>query len=60
MELLAEPNPTLVVDIGSGTVKAGFSGEEEPRSIYPSIVGRLRDNNKIMFGVENKDVYIGD
>ena len=57
---IAEPNPILVVDIGSGTVKAGISGEEEPRSIYPSIVGRQRDNNKSMFGVENKDVYIGD
>ena len=59
MEII-EPNPILVVDIGSGTVKAGFSGEEEPRSICPSIVGRLRDNNKSMLGFENKDLYIGD
>ena len=30
----------LVVDNGSGMVKAGFSGDDAPRSVFPSIVGR--------------------
>jgi actin-related protein len=57
---VAEPEQTLVVDIGSGIIKAGISGEDAPRSIFPSIVGRPKDKNKLIFGVEHKDVDIGD
>ena len=32
----------LVVDNGSGTCKAGFGGEDAPRAVFPSIVGRPR------------------
>ena len=31
---------SLVIDNGSGMVKAGFAGDDAPRSVYPSIVGR--------------------
>lgn len=34
---------TLVVDNGSGNCKAGFSGDDAPRSVFPSTVGRLRN-----------------
>lgn len=30
----------IVIDNGSGMCKAGFSGEEAPRAVFPSIVGR--------------------
>jgi actin-related protein len=30
----------LVVDNGSGMVKAGFAGDDAPRAVFPSIVGR--------------------
>jgi actin-related protein len=30
----------LVVDNGSGMCKAGFAGDDAPRSVFPSIVGR--------------------
>lgn len=29
-------------DNGSGMVKAGFAGDDAPRSVFPSIVGRPR------------------
>ena len=32
----------LVVDNGSGCVKAGFAGDDAPRAVFPSIVGRPR------------------
>ena len=32
----------LVVDNGSGMCKAGFSGDDAPRAVFPSIVGRPR------------------
>jgi len=33
----------IVIDAGSGTVKAGFAGEDAPRSIFPSVVGTVED-----------------
>ena len=30
----------LVIDNGSGMCKAGFAGEDAPRDVFPSIVGR--------------------
>ena len=37
----------VVVDNGSGTIKAGHAGEEEPRSIIPTITGKPKDANKM-------------
>ncbi|KAL0661873.1 hypothetical protein Bca4012_098710 [Brassica carinata] len=49
----------LVVDNGTGMVKAGFAGDDAPRAVFPSIIGRPRDAGVIV-GMEQKDVYIGD
>lgn len=49
----------LVVDNGSGMVKAGFAGDDAPRAVFPSIVGRARHPN-IMLGMGNKTCYVGD
>ena len=32
----------LVVDNGSGMCKAGFAGDNPPRAVFPSVVGRPR------------------
>ena len=32
----------LVLDNGSGMVKAGFAGDDAPRAVFPSLVGRPR------------------
>lgn len=49
----------IVIDNGSGMCKAGFSGEDAPRAVFPSIVGRPMYPG-IMVGTCNKDCYIGD
>ncbi|CAN6932623.1 unnamed protein product [Brassica oleracea] len=49
----------LVVDNGTGMVKAGFAGDDAPRAVFPSKIGRPRDAGVIV-GMEQKDVYIGD
>jgi len=54
-----EEPQSLVVDNGSGMVKAGFSGDEAPRSVFPSIVGRPKQQS-VMVGMANKDCYVGD
>eukprot|EP00439_Symbiodinium_sp_Y106_P084694 s617_g26.t1 len=43
----------LVVDNGSGMCKAGFAGDDAPRAVFPSIVGRPK-----MPGI--MDSYVGD
>jgi actin len=45
---------TVVIDLGSGFTKAGFSGEVGLRTLFPSIVGRSR-NRWI-----DENVYVGD
>jgi len=49
----------LVVDNGSGMVKAGFAGDDAPRAVFPSIVGRPRHQG-VMVGMGQKDSYVGD
>merc|ERR1712002_158719 len=49
----------LVVDNGSGMVKAGFAGDDAPRAVFPSIVGRARHQG-VMVGMGQKDAYVGD
>ncbi len=32
----------IILDNGSGMMKAGFSGDEAPRAVFPAMVGRPR------------------
>jgi len=54
-----EDSNALVVDNGSGMVKAGFAGDDAPRAVFPSIVGRPRHQG-VMVGMGQKDCYVGD
>ena len=54
-----EELPALVVDNGSGMVKAGFAGDDAPRAVFPSIVGRPKHSG-VMVGMGQKDCYVGD
>nr|VZI26726.1 unnamed protein product [Spirometra erinaceieuropaei] len=56
---MAEEIAPLVVDNGSGMCKAGFAGDDSPRAVFPSIVGRPRLPG-IMVGMGNKDSCVGD
>jgi actin-related protein len=49
----------LVVDNGSGMCKAGHAGDDAPRAVFPSIVGRAK-YTAAMVGMSNKDAYVGD
>jgi actin beta/gamma 1 len=49
----------LVVDNGSGMCKAGFAGDDAPRAVFSSIVGRPRLPG-VMVGMDQKDTYVGD
>ncbi len=54
-----EEQQALVIDCGSAFCKAGFSGEDKPRSVFPTIVGTARAPS-VLSGVSgNKESYIG-
>ena len=42
IKMCDEDVAALVVDNGSGMCKAGFAGDDAPRAVFPSIVGRPR------------------
>ena len=48
----------VVIDNGSGDCKAGFAGNDAPRSVFSSVVGRPKVP-QIMVGLDNNDVYMG-
>ncbi|KAJ5072839.1 actin-10-related [Anaeramoeba ignava] len=49
----------IIIDIDARRTKAGFGGEEKPKTIFPTIIGRskITDNMDID---EKVDVYIGN
>lgn len=53
---MAEEAQTIVLVNGSSSIKAGFAGEENPRSVFPSIVGHLKYSPP----GEKKDFYVGE
>jgi len=56
---MAEEYTGCVIDNGSGMMKAGFSGDDAPRTVFPSVIGRPKYNNS-MVGMGQKDCYVGD
>ena len=57
--MTSESNAAVVIDNGSGMCKAGLSGDDAPRSSFPSIVGRPKYDN-VMVGMNSKEAYVGE
>ncbi|KAJ4457218.1 putative Actin [Paratrimastix pyriformis] len=51
---------SVVVDCGSGVCRAGFAGEDFPRTIFPSVVGRHRQLEASLLPASDSRLYIGD
>lgn len=49
----------VIIDNGSGMCKAGFAGDDAPRSVFPAVTGRPKYDT-VMAGMGYKDTYIGD
>ena len=49
----------VIVDLGSGVIKAGFSGEDGPRSIFSSVIG-IPKMPGLLVGMELRERYVGD
>ena len=53
-----EDTAALVVDNGSGMCKAGFAGDDAPRAVFPSIVGRPRHQVKKSILILKHGVFV--
>lgn len=51
-------NPAVVIDNGSGMIKAGIGGEDAPRSNFPSVVGKPRFDRVQVDS--DKELFIGN
>lgn len=52
-----DPEAAVMIDNGSGLVKAGYGGEDAPSCIFPAVVGRPKYGTIV--GSDDKDLYIG-
>lgn len=50
----------IVIDTGSGVVKAGFAGDDAPRSVFPSVVGVPRYHHTMAGDTSHRFLYVGD
>jgi actin-related protein len=51
--------PVVIIDNGSGHVKAGLAGLEVPSSVFPAVIGRPK-HGSAMAGGDQKDYFMGD
>ncbi|KAI9162998.1 Actin-like protein [Paramyrothecium foliicola] len=51
-------NAPIVLDNGSGTIRAGFAGDDLPKCFFPSWVGRPK-HLRVLAGALEGDVFIG-
>ena len=56
---MEEEVTAVVIDNGSGMCKAGFAGDDAPRSVFSTMVGRP-EMPGIMVGLDQKEVYVGE
>jgi actin-related protein len=58
---MVDPSQTkaIIIDNGSGMMKAGIGGEDKPRAVFPCVVGRPKEKSVIP-GSETKQLYLGE
>ena len=54
-----DSNCPIVIDTGSGVIKAGFSGDATPTAICASVIGRPRHRG-VMVGMNEREYFVGD
>jgi len=52
-------NAPIVLDNGSGTIRAGFAGDDVPKCHFPSFVGRPK-HLRVLAGALEGEVFIGE
>ena len=56
---MEDESETIIMDIGSGHIKAGFASGDQPKCYTPMIVGKPKEDVQ-MVGMDQKDYYFGE
>ena len=56
---MADDNEALVIDIGTGHLKAGFCYDDAPKHMVPMVLGEAK-NASVLVGMDQKDFFIGE
>ena len=51
-------NQPIIIDIGSGALKAGFADDDAPRNLIPMVLGKPKSKGALV-GMDQKEWYIG-
>lgn len=51
-------NQPVVIDNGSGVIKAGFAGDQTPKCRFANFVGRPK-HTRVMAGALEGDLFVG-
>jgi actin len=57
--MISETSIAVVVDNGAGSIKGGLAGDYAPRTKFPTVVGKPK-NEAIIASGDNKYNYVGD
>ena len=55
---MSDDHEPLVIDIGTGHLKAGFASDDAPKHLIPMVIGEPKAAG-VLVGLEQKDFYIG-
>lgn len=55
---MEEESEPIVIDLGSGTLKAGFASDDAPKCLMPMIIGKPKGPG-VLVGMDQKDFYCG-
>jgi actin len=55
---MEEENEPIIIDIGSGTMKAGNASDDAPKHIIPMVMGKPKSKGALI-GMDQKEWYIG-
>ena len=54
-----EENEPIIIDNGSGKLKAGLADDDSPKYVFPTIIGEPKAPG-ILVGMDQKDFYVGN
>jgi actin-related protein len=54
-----DENDPIIIDIGSGYLKAGFASDDAPKVMIPMLLGKPKSKGALV-GMDQKEWYIGE
>lgn len=54
-----EDNDPIIIDNGSGFLKAGFASDDAPKIQFPMVIGYPLADSGQLVGMDQKDCYVG-